>query len=28
MLAVTYPLQVLLMTFSDLMNRHQADVIA
>ena len=26
MLAVTYPLQVLLMTFSGLVNRHQADV--
>ena len=28
MLAATYPLQVLLMTFSGLVNRHQADVIA
>ena len=28
MLAVTYPLQVLLMTFSGLVNRNQADVIA
>ena len=28
MLAEIYPLQVLLMTFSGLVNRHQADVIA
>ncbi len=28
MLAETYPIQVLLMTFSGLVNRHQADVIA
>ncbi len=28
MLAELYPLQVLLMTFSDLVNRHQADVVA
>jgi len=28
MLAVTYPLQVLLMTFSGLVNRHQADIIS
>ena len=28
MLAATYPLQVLLMTFSGLVNRHQADIIA
>ena len=28
MLADTYPIRVLLMNFSDLVNRHQADVIA
>ncbi len=28
MLVPTYPLQVLLLTFSGLVNRHQADVIA
>ena len=28
MLAELYPLQVLLMTFSVLVNRHQADVVA
>jgi len=28
MLAEIYPLQVFLMTFSGLVNRHQADVIA
>ncbi len=28
MLADTYPIQVLLMTFSGLVNRHQANVIA
>ncbi len=28
MLAATYPIQVLLMTLSGLVNRHQADVVA
>jgi hypothetical protein len=28
MLAATYPLQVLLLTFSGIVNRHQADVTA
>ena len=28
MLAATYPLQVLLMTFSGLVNRHQANIIS
>jgi len=28
MLAATYPLQILLRTFSGLVNRHQADVVA